>query len=232
MDKANTRLYENCEDGQIRFTSTKASRRGKEVAESFVATLPFQIGLLIICAVADFAGFYQMFSLTLYDAVYTQILAIIGMLIGFEVLPILCANSAKKINQKLPAKKWLPIAYGLGFLLAVTLNLYLRYTTRDTVFPYTDNFSTSTFGTVQTEQLLNPNALPFSIFFGIVPVLTSIISFGCAYSLFDPLKNKLIPLEAEREKILEEMNPFTTTLEEYDSEEDRLQRMHDGNDRR
>jgi hypothetical protein len=204
MGNANTELYNISEDGQI--PSTKASRRGKEISESVVASLPFQIALLIICAMADFAGFYQMFSLTMYDSIYSRILAIIGMLIGFEILPILCANAMKKINQGLPVKKWLPVFYSFGFLEAVTLNLYLRYTTRDIVFPNIDNLSTS-----------NPNALPFSIFFGILPVITSLVSFGCAYGLFGSLKSKRIPLEEEREKIMDEINQLTSTLAEYET---------------
>lgn len=223
-------LYTSNEQGELIFDDTD-SRRYNYKSDSFFSSLPFQLLILVTCAVTDFASFSQMFSILLYDSQIMRWLAVVGMLVAFEIIPIIVANNLKKYVSGYKSSAILTAALFIIFFCGVALNIYLRYTTRDAVFPNLDSYTRSMFGSGEiAADMSNPNALPLALFFGLLPVFTSVVSFGCAYMLFNPLKKEKQNLEKSCALLIDEVNRYSATIQEYDADADFLERILEGDD--
>jgi len=224
------KLYTTNKQGELIFTETN-SRRHNYKSDSFFSSLPFQLFILLVCAVTDFASFNQMFSITLYDSQVTRWIAVLAMLIVFEIFPIVVANNQKKIKLGYDGCPWLTILLTIAFAAFVILNVYLRYTTRDTVFPNLDSYTRSMFGNGEiTADTTNPNAFPLAIFFGLLPVFTSVVSFGCAYMLFNPLQKEKQNLEKSYALLTDEITRYSAIIKEYDEDADFQNRILEGDE--
>jgi hypothetical protein len=223
-------LYATNKQGELIFTETD-SRRHNYKSDSFFSSLPFQLLILIVCAVTDFASFNQMFAILLYDSQVMRWLAVVGMLVAFEIIPIVAANNLKKQTSGYKSSPALTIILIAIFLCGVALNFYLRYTTRDTVFPNLDSYTRSMFGNGYIAvEMTNPNALPLSLFFGLLPVFTSVVSFGCAYMLFNPLQKEKQNLEKDYALLTNEVNRYLAIIQEYDADANFKERILEGDD--
>jgi hypothetical protein len=172
-----------------------------------------------------------MFSILLYDSQVMRWLAVVGMLVAFEIIPIVAANNLKKYVSGYKSSTVLTAILIVIFICAVALNVYLRYTTRDTVFPNLDNYTRSMFGNGDiAADMSNPNALPLALFFGLLPVFTSVVSFGCAYMLFNPLQKEKQNLEKSYALIADEVNRFSAIIKEYDADANFAQRILSGDE--
>jgi hypothetical protein len=160
-----------------------------------------------------------MFAILLYDSQVMRWLAVVGMLVAFEIIPIIAANNLKKQTSGYKASPALTVILAVIFLCVVVLNVYLRYTTRDTVFPNLDSYTRSMFGNGDiAADMTNPNALPLAMFFGLLPVFTSVVSFGCAYMLFSPLQKEKQSLEKTYALLTDEVNRYSAIIQEYDAD--------------
>jgi hypothetical protein len=223
-------LYTTNKQGEIVFTGTD-NRRVCYKSDSFFSSLPFQLFILVVCAVANFASFNQMFSITLYDSQTMRWLAVTGMLVAFEIIPIVAANNLKKHVSGYKASSILTAILIIIFICGVALNVYLRYTTRDAVFPNLDSYTRSMFGNAGiTADTANPYALSLSIFFGLLPMFTSVVSFSCAYMLFNPLQKEKQNLEKSCGLLTDEVNRYSAIIKEYEADVDFPERILQGDD--
>jgi hypothetical protein len=221
-------LYTTNKQGELVFTETD-SRRHNYKSDSFFSSLPFQLFILAVCAATDFASFNQMFAITLYDSQAMRWLAVVGMLVAFEIIPIIAADTLKKRASGYKSSTPLAVILIAIFLCGVALNVYLRYTTRDAVFPNLDSYTRSMFGNGESAAgTANPNALPLALFFGLLPVFTSVVSFGCAYMLFNPLQKEKQNLEKSCALLAGEANRYSAIVKEYDADADFPKRIFDG----
>jgi hypothetical protein len=222
-------LYTTNKQGELIFTETNSMRHNYK-SDSFFSSLPFQLLILIVCAVTDFASFNQMFSITLYDSQMMRWVSVLALLVIFEIIPIVAANNIKKrVTGYGGAPPILSAILILGFLCGVALNVYLRYATRDTVFPNLDSYTRSMFGNGDImAEMTNPNALPLSLFFGLLPVFTSVVSFGCAYMLFNPLQKEKQDLEKDYSLLTDEANRYSAIIKEYDADANFNERILEG----
>jgi hypothetical protein len=211
-------IYSRNSQGEIVFAG-EDSRKPSYKADSFFSTVPFQLFILLLCASTDFASFNQMFEILLYDSQAMRWLAIAGMLVAFEIRPVVAANNLRKRESGYNSSVALTVMLIIVFLCGAAMNIYLRFATRDTVFPNLSESATSMFGSGElAAAAANPSALPLSTFFGALPLFTSVVSFACAYMLFNPLQMEKRNLEACYSGQLDKVNRLAAIIQEFDSE--------------
>ncbi|MDR1643503.1 MAG: hypothetical protein LBT59_27730 [Clostridiales bacterium] len=217
--------------GEIVFAG-EDSRKASYKADSFFSTVPFQLFILILCASTDFASFNQMFVILLYDSQAMRWLAIVGMLVAFEIIPVVAANNLRKRESGYNSSITLTVMLIIIFLCGTAMNIYLRFSTRDTVFPNLSENATSMFGSGELAvSAANPSALPLSLFFGVLPLFTSVVSFACAYILFNPLQTDKRNLEACYSAQLDKVSELSANMQEYDSVENYREVMIERDDK-
>ena len=102
----------------------------------------------------------------------------------------------------------------------------LRVATRNEAFPDLSNMTTSVIGSDGgTETDGASNSLYYAIFFGILPILTSLIAFAATYIMSNPLSWECKKLEKANIELTQHIDQIDSILSEYDSDGNYLERM-------
>lgn len=224
MRKDKTELYTLDSQGSLKFSTLFQLNQAKEKPESGWDHPVAAILIMAVCATLDFMMFKQLFGSFLEDYEIYQWLGTAGLLIGFDVAPvymgIACSRYAQKIGR---AKNGLIMALcGIAFFLAFTASLYLRSCTYQLVIPVSaENAVTSLMDKgVQLEEAVNPQAKPYAIFAGILPLVTSIVSFAISYLVSDPAKERMLRVHRERLALEDESRKLSSVLNIYENDRD------------
>ena len=206
--------------GQLGFRLREDHADNNLRPDTFWEHTGFAIAIMLICGTLDAVLFYQLFSSILYDHPAVRFLSVIGCLVGFDVIPICLGILVRKHEQGFRIKLWLMALLFAGFVLALTGNIWLRIVMRDLVLPAQSSSATSFIGAVSLEDAVNPGALPFAVFSSLLPVVTSIASFGVSYITFNPLKTRMVRLRKEQVALEDAISQVESTLVEYDTNQD------------
>jgi len=136
--------------------------------------------IMAVCGSLDFVIFRSLFASFLNGRVLVQWLSIMGMLIGFDLVPIYLGMEAKKRKQGLNVmnvSRFLGVTFTTPFIIAFALNLCLHIALKDQMFPN------------------NERALLYALFTSFLPVVTSIVSFSVSFAALNPLKQRTTSTE-------------------------------------
>ena len=171
--------------------------------------------VMFVCASLDFIMFKQLFASFLYDKPWIQWVALTGLLIGFDVAPIYLGRSTKKRSQGLGRNKAVAVVMGCAFALAAAAYFSLRIVMKDQVLPNLQEMTTSIFGDVSLGIPVNKFALPYALFSGVLPFVTSLVSFGISFDTANPRNQRLMRLECDQHNLEREMDQIQAALAEY-----------------
>lgn len=218
-------------DGQIQF-----STMDKVVKERFKADTKWEhpvmaVAVMLLCGTLDFIMFRQLFGSFLYDNVWIQWFSIIGLLIGFDAAPIYLGMAAKKRKQGINTSKVVTGVFLFAFIVAFVINVILRIAMKDQVLPDLEKMATSVFGDVSMGIPVNERALPYALFTAVLPLVTSLVSFGISFMTFNPLKQKLRKLREEQYLLEKDMDSIKAVLADYEQDRDFQERVMEDDDR-
>lgn len=223
--KNNGQFYKMDRQGNLVF-----SRRGELAKEygkgdSGWESQRVAIGVMAACGILDFVMFYQLFSSFLYDSQAVLMLAILGMLIGFDLGSIYIGIVLKKRRQGIDAGLVVAAAMGVAFLVAFIANIALRIGVKDLVLPDLSSLTTSAFGEVSQADTGSDLALLYALFASALPVVTSLVSFGISFQTANPLKQRMQKLRMEQVKLEDDIVKIEALLMEYDADSDYFARL-------
>ena len=178
------------------------------------------IVIITLCAFVDFMCFKQLFDSFLLDSPLIRWTGILGMIFAFDFVPVYLGLNVRKRLQKYNVSITILIVMGLIFTLAFAANIYLRISFKDLVMPDLTTSSTSIFGSVSTESTVSSRALPYAIFAGILPLLTSIGSFTISFLMANPLKAEKLALDTEHNELADSIGQIDALLQEYEADPD------------
>ena len=212
-------------DGQIKF-----STMDRVVKERFKADTKWEhpamaVVVMLLCGTLDFIMFRQLFGSFLYDNVWIQWFSIIGLLIGFDAAPIYLGMAAKKRKQGLNTSKVVTGVFLFAFIVSFIINVILRIAMKDQVLPDLEKMATSVFGDVSMGIPVNERALPYALFTAVLPLVTSLVSFGISFMTFNPLKQKLKKLREEQYFLERDLDSIKAVLAEYEYDRDFQERI-------
>lgn len=202
----------------------------KYAPDSLFFYLVIQYLMLITCGSCDFFVFKSMFNVITYDNNTMKAFAIVGLLIGFDVIPIFIGIHLRRLRQGLSKDRFvLAIALAVT-LMAVALNFGLRATTIDEMSPDNASSGQSYFGAVVSEDAeaeggYDSTAIALTLFGCFLPLVTSLASFCVSYLTYDPL---MIRKRREEELIHEkqdEIRRFDAILFDYESDSGFAERL-------
>ena len=221
----NKKLYRLDKQGHLDFHTRGRLHQEKYKADSVWNQTWVLMIIIVFCMAADWASFASLFASFLYDNELLRNICIIGMVLCFEVSPVYIGYNMKKkacgYNVEVIAIL-IPLA---AFALGVIINILLRIATRDLAFPDLSNISTSVFSGNTTESSGSANALTYSIFFSVLPIITSLVAYSATYTMSDPLKRERQGLEKINMELTQNIDHLEAALAEYGSDEDYLNRM-------
>lgn len=211
-------------NGSLVFAAKKAVNRAHYSPRSLFEHPMIAYLVMIVCAVLDFALFYQLLSKVLYDSPATMYMTTLGLLIGFDFAPCYLGMQYRRASQGYRVNRILMGVLAASFLLAFSVNFYLRLVMKDVALPDLSK-STSLLGTVSTEETSNPLALSFAVFAAVLPAVTSLCSFGVSYSTSDPLQKDIEVLDNELEMLEADLTQTGSVLTEYEADKDYYDRI-------
>ena len=187
--------------------------------------------VLLFCAVADGAVFYNLFQMLSYDAVFFQIVQVGGLIFGFDAVPVYAAIQLRRLKDKLSHDWFIMWLAAAAFLLAFSVNTALRL-----IIPPEQGMSDP----AQIEETLpgsaqNPKAPAESnqeqeahglamVLFGIcMPAITSAGSFFISYNTYDPLKIMAGRLEKDIGLKKDEIRRMDAIIQDFDNQDHRTE---------
>jgi len=222
---SNRKLYKLDKQGNLNFGTLNRLHRNKYKADSVWNQTWVLMIIIIACMVADWFSFASLFASFLYENELLRNICIIGMVLCFEISPVYCGYNMKKkaCGYNVEAISIvLPLA---AFILGVIINILLRIATRDLAFPDLSNTTTSVLGGDTTESGGSSNALTYSIFFSVLPIITSLVAYSATYTMSNPLNQERQKLEKTKLELTQNMSQLESVLAEYDADENYLDRM-------
>ena len=177
--------------------------------------------IMLFCAVVDASVFVSLFKMISYDSPFMLGIEVAGFLFGFDVVPLYIGIQLRRLKQGI-SKDWFVLWMALVVcVLACVMNVALRLTTIDQMFPDLSSASTSYFGTVTEETAdtsIDPTAIALTIFGIGLPMLTSIGSFFISYLTYNPLKVRKRASEEMLAEKNDEIRRLDAILSEYDAD--------------
>ena len=222
----NKNLYILDNEGNLRFNKRGQLNQSKHKADSFWNSVYFLTLIIIACVAADYACFSSLFGALLYDSVMLRSICIIMMVMVFEVSPIYFAYNLKRRSCGYNVPKLSVVVALIAYTLSAVVNIILRLTTHALVFPDLVNLSTSVIGSSSaTESGGLPNSIVYAWFFGILPIVASMVVYTATYTVSNPLLKEYEKVKKANIELTDEINQLEAILAEYDSDENYLERM-------
>lgn len=172
--------------------------------------------ILILCSLADLAMFYNLFSNVLYDSVELRILAVLGLIITFDIAPVYLGIVYKRKNQGYKVSIFVLILLFAVFITGIIINFWLRWQFKSDVLPLIDSTA--------SPEMIEKKQSVFAIFGAFLPVFTSVVSFGVSYITTDFLRKRYRQLTRSRLILVEKLRKLNEILEEYKNDEDFYER--------
>lgn len=206
---------------------TNINNRDEYKSETKIFSEIFLALLLLVCLVANFANFTQMFTNLLYDSLILRFLIILEFLAIFDLVPVICSFYLKKKKQGyVNDVKVLLIILGTLFLIGAFANMYLRIYTRNIIFPDL-SVTNSALNSIPISQTESSRALPLSIILGLLPILIGCLNAIIGYSVFDFVKAKAKSIDNKKYKRIEEAREIEATIKEYKEEENFREKIYE-----
>lgn len=177
------------------------------------------LAVMCLCATLDFVMFKQLFGSFLHENPLIQYFSIIGCIVGMDLAPIYLGILLRKRDQGYNVSKLLMALLLAAFGVALLANVLLRIHMRDLALPPETSATEFSFGAV-VEETSNPGALPYAIFAGALPIVTSLVSFGISYMTSNPLKERLCNLQKEQTAREDAIGQLEALLMEYEEDPD------------
>lgn len=168
--------------------------------------------MLLLCGLTDFFVFKSLFDLVDYTDPVMKAFSIIGLLIGFDVMPIFTGVHAKRISQGLSKDRFVLLIALFVSLLALVLNVELRMTTVDLLVPGRE---------------VTPVAISLAVFGCCLPVITSIASYVISYLTYNPLSIQKRRLEEAISEKEDEIRRFEAVITDYEADRDFPKRLEE-----
>lgn len=228
MKRLNRKMYKIGQQGNIDFNLRKEIARDHGTGDSGWEHPIVSAVIMLVCGLLDFVMFKQLFGAILWDSVVLQMLSIIALLIGFDLAPVYAGIVIKKIQQGFKGKRYIATMMGVAFIIAFVGNLLLRLETKDIIMPDTSAISSYSMGTTTSTESSLP--LLYACFASVMPLITSLVSFGVSLHSSNPLRGRLVKLEKEQVKLEDDIEEIESILEEYDADEDYMKRLIEDDD--
>ena len=225
MSRLNKSLYQIDRQGHLKFPLRAALTKKRAQNDSGWEHPAASVAIMAVCAVLDFVMFKQLFSAFLYDSVVVQMLSIIAMLIGFDLASVYLGIVLKKRQQGLNSSIIVAVFLGVAFIIALAGNVALRIAVKDLVLPDLSAATTSIFGQIEETDTSNELALLYAIFASVMPVITSLVSFGVSFQSAGPLTKRMQRLQGEQVAIEDAIVEIEAILMEYESDPDHFTRL-------
>ena len=210
------KLYKLDKQGNLEFNTRNHLHKLKYKSDSVWNQTWLLMVIIIACVIADCASFSSLFASFMYDNALLRGICIIGMIIAMEVGPIYFGYNLKKRACGYNIEKISIIAPLVAFTMGAAINIILRVTTHSLVFPDLSNATTSIMGGNVTESSDSQNSIIYACFFGILPIITSLVAFVATYSMSNPLKSELQKLEKTNIELTDQIDQLDAVLAEYD----------------
>ena len=219
------KLYKLDKQGNLEFNTRNHLHKLKYKSDSVWNQTWLLMVIIIACIIADCASFSSLFASFLYDNALLRSICIIGMIIAMEVGPIYFGYNLKKRACGYNVEKISIIVPLAAFIMGAAINIILRLATHSLVFQDLSNATTSIMGENVAESSDSQNSIIYAWFFGILPIVTSLVAFVATYSMSNPLKSELQKLEKTNIELTDQIDQLDAVLAEYDSDENYLERL-------
>lgn len=235
MKTINKEIWSMHSNGELLYERVNQQTKKKYEPDSVFFYTVVTCILMFLCGMTDFCVFNSLFKTIAYDNETIRIFSIIGLLIGFDVIPVYIGVHAKRLRQGL-SRDWFILFMALSItFIAVCLNIGLRISTIDEMSPasssgqesafvteqFHDSSETGTDGTSgENQQKTDSTAMALTVFGCLLPVVTSVGSFCVSYLTYDPL---MIRKQREEELInekKEEIRRLRATVLDYEADKD------------
>ena len=220
------KLYQVDDDGNLNFRPLDKLHQDKYKPDSVWNHTWVLLLIVILCMVADFASFSSLFAAFLYDNAFLRWICVIGMVLIFEVAPVYLSYNLKKRACGYNVETISIVIPLIAFVVGAIINIALRIATRNDAFPDLSNMTTSVIGGATVTKPANSSKpIIYAIFFAILPILTSLIAFAATYTMSNPLEWERKKLEKARIELTKHIDQMEAILQEYNSDNNYLERM-------
>ena len=247
MKTGNKEIWSMHSNGEILYERMNQQTKKKYAPDSLFYYAVVTFLLMLLCGATDFYVFNSLFKTIAYDNETIRIFSIIGLLIGFDVIPVYIGVHAKRLRQGL-SRDWFILFMALSItVIAVCLNIGLRISTIDEISPASSSGQESAFVTEkfhessqegmadsvsgENEQKADSTAVALTVFGCFLPVVTSVGSFCVSYLTYDPL---MIRKQREEELInekKEEIRRLEAIVLDYEADKDFEKNLRDYDDK-
>lgn len=184
---------------------------GMQYTEDYCLLNPLLLKLLIFaCIVVDGVLFYQILGKYAVGGEYGRVAAVVGFLMGFELIPCMQAIIKKQIEEKRSKNYGMVTLAFILFLIAFFMNLVFRY--------WLLQKEGGIYVIKQGTETLNFFALGKFIFGSGLPIITSGFCYLATAILYSPIKTKLIQYEKVINKKKDEIRRIRAILSDYELE--------------
>lgn len=185
--------------------------------------------IMIFCGAVDFFVFRSLMSMISYDSPVMMMVQILGLLFGFDIVPIYLGIQLRRIRQGISRDRFLLIIALLAFAMAFTMNVALRLTTMDLLSPDLSAAALSGLGNpvaADTDAAAaDPTAVSMTIYGICLPVVTSVGSFFISYLTYNPLLIRKKRLCALLEESGDRIRRYQAVIQELEADTDLKERL-------
>ena len=213
------------EDGNLRFEKRRQLHKAKHRPDSVWNSTWFLMVIILACIAADYASFSSLFASFLYDNAFLRNICIVALILIFEVSPVYLGYNMKRRSCGYTVSKISIIVPLVAFVLGAVANVALRLATHSLVFPDLTNTTTSVIGGGAMESGSSQNSIVYAWFFGLLPIITSLVAFAATYTISNPLKREFEKLKRENIEITDQIDQLEAILAEYSSDDNYLERI-------
>ena len=220
MNKNTAKWYVS-KDGNFKFTTGMNVIRKRHKPNS-IFEYPFvSYAALILFGAIDVAMFYQLLTPIVDESKTVLIVGLLALFAGMDFAPVYLAMKLREKRQGYKVDDitlWLLL---LSFVLAFTMNCVMRFALRNEAIANTTDVNITGNGITTA----NSFSAIYSAFCAILPLITSLCSFGISYALSNPLRAELQKTEEIGDMLDEEIAQTEAVLASIAVDGDMLKRM-------
>lgn len=168
--------------------------------KSFIAYI-----VMAVCACIDAMCFYSLFALISFDSPLMLATEVVGLLIGFDLIPCYLGIQLKRLKAGMEKDKFILWIALSATVIGVLINLVLRAATIKLISP---------------DGVVDATAISITVFGCFIPFVTSLASFFVSYLTYNPRKEKIRKQELLLNKKQDDIRRLQAYLDEYDANPD------------
>ena len=220
MNKNTAKWYVG-KDGNVMFTTGMNVIRKRHKPNSIFEHPIVSVIALFLFGVIDVALFYQLLTPVVDESGITLIVGLLALFTGMDFAPIYLAMRLREKKQKYKVDNIMLWFFLLSFLITFAMNCMLRYALRDTAVANMTEVSINGNESVA----VNSFSAVYSAFCAILPLITSLCSFGISYAIYNPLRTELQKAEEIRNMLDEDITQTEAVLTSITADTDMLKRL-------